>query len=581
MDNFTWYAPIVKIDEETRTVSGWATTEEIDKQNEVVDYLGSKDAFSNWQGNIREMHEPKAVGKAVEVIPNDDQKRVWVSAYISKGADDTRQKVKEGILTGFSIGGQTMHKTAQVVKDMGTGGSRTVTRITKYRLNELSLVDNPANPGCSFTLVKSVDGIPYQTEIVEDSKKLVVTEAEDPLQTEVHSHRDKADSLTKKVLDRDELDKLTDSSFGVIRKYRKDDTYITERLLPMSDKVHAVTALAIMEKYNLTPDEIEAVHKKAQAILGSAYQTHNVTNRGGENEMDVTKLTEVIETLTKKVEALEKAFEGAYRPVPGAKESPKEPSATPALGESSAENSADAVSAAKKDENVQPPAPTGTELPATRNPVDPEASKDETKAAEVTVKAMAGCADGNITDAPEVKPSAVEESGDPAKVLPEVKTHEAAEVVKALPPELAAAIAAKEGKTTEDPKEEAVETPEEEAAEPVETEEEKKKRELAELEAKKLADSKSEKDLEKVTNELETLRKRFDAVTELLKKPMPRKRIIEKNTDTPTNDDSKFQSQREEVLTWVKSGKPLTAEQEKVREDVLNKSMDTKFGKAL
>ena len=276
MDNFTWYAPIVKVDEEKRTVSGWATTEQIDKQNEVVDYQGSKDAFSNWQGNIREMHEPKAVGKAVEVIPNDDQKRVWVSAYISKGANDTWQKIKEGILTGFSIGGQTVHKTAQIVKDMDTGGSRTVTRITKYRLNELSLVDNPANPGCSFTLVKSVDGIPYQTEIVEDSKKLIITEAEDPLKAEIHSHRDRADSLTKKVLDREELDKLTDSSFGVIRKYRKDETFITERLLPMSDKVHAVTALAIMEKYNLTPDEVEAVHKKAQAILGSAYQTHNV-----------------------------------------------------------------------------------------------------------------------------------------------------------------------------------------------------------------------------------------------------------------------------------------------------------------
>ena len=684
MNDFSIYCPISKVNEEKRTVAGWATTEEVDKQGEVVDFNGSKEAFGSWGKNIREMHEPKAVGKAVEIIPDDATKKVWVEAYISKGAEDTWQKVKEGVLTGFSIGGQTVHKNVQIIKDMATGGSRTVTRITKYRLNELSLVDNPANPGCSFELVKSVDGVPFQTEIVEDSKKLLITEAEDPLTNEVHIHRDKADSLSKKVLDREDLDGLSDDSFGVIRKYQKGDTLIKERLLPMSDKVHAVTALAILEKYNLSPDEIEAVHKKAQAILGSAYQSHNVTNRGGENEMDVTKLTEVIESLVKRFEELEKAFEGAYRPVAGSKETPKEPCVTPELGESTAEKRAptdaelgDLVTATAANESdtekgiagvatriagkvkeyapkvidaarsfsVKHPAAVGlgavSALGAAggagagaitagkgnrrkgalaggvagigtgiigggiTGAIVGHANRKTNKMTDVIQekglseadleklyegfieledemeKAMAGATTGNITDAPEVKPSAVEESGDPAKVMPEVKTHDATEVVKALPPELAAAIEAKK----EDPKEEAAETPAEEAAEPkeevVETEEEKKKRELAELEAKKLADAKSEQDLVKVTNELETLRKRFDAVTELLKKPMPRKHIIEKNVDTTHNDDSQFQSQRAEVLKWIASGKPLTAEQEKVREDVLNKSMDSKFGKAL
>ena len=563
-NDFRWYAPIVKVDVEKRTVSGWATTEEIDKQNEVVDYNGSKEAFANWQGNIREMHEPKAVGKAVEIIPNDGEKRVWVSAYISKGADDTWQKVKEGVLTGFSIGGQTMHKTAQIVKDMATGGSRTVNRITKYRLNELSLVDNPANPGCSFTLVKTTDGVPFQTEIVEDSIKLVITEAEDPLKAEIHDHRDKADSLTKKVLDREELDKLSDNDFGVIRKYCKDETFIKERLLPMSDKVHAVTALAIMEKYNLTPDEQEAVHKKAQAILGSAYQTHNVSNRGGENAMssiDLTKINDVLESLAKKVEALEKAFEGAYRPVPGAKETPESPSNTPALDKSTAEKAmagvangnitdapevkpaaaekpAEVAVSVEKPVSVQPDAPTGTVLPATSNP----------------------------SDAPAVKPSAAVPANDIAlPAAPEVPAKAAEEVVKAED---------KKDETKEDPKEEAKET---KAEEKKEDEEEKKKKE-----AKKVADATSENDVAKMAGELESLRKRFDAVTELLKKPMPRKRIIEKNdADTKTNEDTEFQGLRKQVLGWIASGKPLTAEQEKVRDQVLNKSLDSKFGKTL
>ena len=578
-DDFCLYAPISKINEEKRTVAGYATTESVDKQGEIVDYAGSKEAFNSWGKNIREMHEPKAVGKAVEIIPDDETKKVWVEAYISKGAEDTWQKVKDGTLTGFSIGGQTVHKNVQIVKDLATGGSRTVTRITKYRLNELSLVDNPANAGCSFELVKSVDGVPFQTEIVEDSNRLVISEAVDPLMAEIHSHRDKVDSLTKKVLDREELDQLSDDSYGVIRKYKKDDAIIKERLLPMSDKVHAVTALAIMEKYNLAPDEVEAVHKKAQAILGSAYQTHNVSNRGGINEMtndDVNKISAVIETLVKKVEALEKAFEGAYRPVPGAKATPENASATPALTEKSAPSDKE----------------LGDLVTAT--------------AANETEKAMAGTENGNIVDAPVVQPSAVEtpavvavpvvnvaslqpDAPAGATLPPTSNPVDAAAVAPSAPaePEAAAevmpevAIDSKEAlpkevekaaDKKEDPKEEAAET---KAEEKKEDEEEKKKQ------AKKLADDKSEQDLSKVVNELETLRKRFDAVTELLKKPMPRKRIIEKNADTPESNDSKFQSQRDEVLTWVKSGKPLTAEQEKVREDVLNKSMDAKFGKAL
>ena len=78
MNDFTWYAPIVKVDTENRTVSGWATTEQIDKQNEVVDYLGSKDAFASWQGNIREMHEPKAVAMMSFRSPVGDINRQYI-----------------------------------------------------------------------------------------------------------------------------------------------------------------------------------------------------------------------------------------------------------------------------------------------------------------------------------------------------------------------------------------------------------------------------------------------------------------------------------------------------------------------
>jgi len=547
-NDFSLYVPIAKVNLEKRTVAGWATTEEIDKQNEIVDYAGSRDAFANWQGNIREMHEPKAVGKAVEIIPNDPDKKVWVEAYISKGAEDTWQKVKEGILTGFSIGGQTMHKTTQIVKDMTTGGSRTVSRITKYRLNELSLVDNPANPGCSFTLVKSVDGVPFQTEIVEDIKKFVITEAEDPLKSEIDEHRSKADSLIKKVLDRDELDKLGDDHFGIIRKSERNGVITKERLIPMPDKVHAVRALEILDKYNLSVEENETIHKKAQEILGAAYDTYN-QNRGGENKVSkeaIDKLTEVITGLVKRLDSLEKSFEGAFKPVPGAKEVPSEATYKPELGES-------APAKAGAADDVQTQDPDGA-YPA-KGPVKATEATDVEKAKNPATSSLKTQEENAIP----VKKETVEKAKNVATSSCETQDPKGAYPAKG-------PIKA-EGCPEESEEHEAAETPEEEK-------EEAKKPFYAKSEG-------SENDLSKVVSAVDSLRKRFDDVEKKLSQPMPRKIKVEKNLSETHGQDAEFQRQAEEVKKWVASGKTLTAEQEKVRDGVLNKMLDGKFGKSL
>ena len=62
MSDLNLNIPISKIDEEQRIIGGWATVEELDKQGEITDYQASKKAFSNWEGNIREMHDPLGVG---------------------------------------------------------------------------------------------------------------------------------------------------------------------------------------------------------------------------------------------------------------------------------------------------------------------------------------------------------------------------------------------------------------------------------------------------------------------------------------------------------------------------------------
>jgi hypothetical protein len=163
MDNKTFHLefPFTKIDEERRVVVGIATADNIDKSDEIVDFKASLDAFGNWIGNIREMHAPKAVGKAlsyrpVDVYDDNGQlvRAIEVEAYVSKGAEDTWQKVLDRTLKGFSIGGNI----EDAKPEFHTRLKKMVRRITKYALGELSLVDNPCNPIAHISVVKSHGG---------------------------------------------------------------------------------------------------------------------------------------------------------------------------------------------------------------------------------------------------------------------------------------------------------------------------------------------------------------------------------------------------------------------------------------
>jgi hypothetical protein len=155
--------PFSKVDKERRIVSGFATLDNVDRQSDIVTSEASMKAFSKFRGNIREMHQPIAVGKMVafkeDKYFDPETKKfysgVYVSAYVSKGAQTTWEKVLDGTLSGFSIGGkmnnwddaydEKMDSQIRVIKD--------------YDLFELSLVDTPANQFANILSVQKVNGV--------------------------------------------------------------------------------------------------------------------------------------------------------------------------------------------------------------------------------------------------------------------------------------------------------------------------------------------------------------------------------------------------------------------------------------
>ena len=161
-DNVRFSMPIGKVDQERRIVSGFATLDNIDKQNDIVTTEASLEAFKKFRGNLREMHQPSAVGKIVSFKEDryfEPQSKkfysgVYVSAYVSKGAQDTWEKVLDGTLTGFSIGGNITKSDDTFDEKL----DKSVRIIKEYELFELSLVDNPANQFANVISIEKVDG---------------------------------------------------------------------------------------------------------------------------------------------------------------------------------------------------------------------------------------------------------------------------------------------------------------------------------------------------------------------------------------------------------------------------------------
>jgi HK97 family phage prohead protease len=133
------FASIIKRDDEKRLVFGYASTEALDSQGERISKAAIEKALPDYMrwANVREMHQASAVGstRSAEI----DDKGLYIQAKI---VDDAAWiKVKEGVYKGFSIGGEAISRTNEV--------------ITEIKLTEISLVDRPANAECAIELWKS------------------------------------------------------------------------------------------------------------------------------------------------------------------------------------------------------------------------------------------------------------------------------------------------------------------------------------------------------------------------------------------------------------------------------------------
>src|SRR5271163_4986290 len=140
------YGAIQKVepqDDGTVRVYGIATSEAVDEQGEIVRADAIRAAIPDYMRfpALREMHQLSAAGSTLEAEVCEDGTTRIVAHVVDPVAV---AKVRNQVYRGFSIGGRVTQREA--------GNPKTITGLV---LNEISLVDRPANPEAIFDCWKA------------------------------------------------------------------------------------------------------------------------------------------------------------------------------------------------------------------------------------------------------------------------------------------------------------------------------------------------------------------------------------------------------------------------------------------
>lgn len=302
------FIPIYKVDEEQRMVYGRLTDETPDRQGEIVDYAGTAPLIRKWSekaakltdgkslGNVREQHDfTRAVGKITDLALNDEQKSVELAAKIVD--DASWAKCREGVLTGFSIGGKYVGNP-KLDKDH-PGFKRVV-----IDPNEASLVDVGANPSATFTAVKA-DGI---TE--ERAFKISARADADPKEgKEKYGDVEFADAKNKKYpID---TEAHIRAAWNYIHKKKNRAEYSAEDAQSIEDKIAAAWRKKIDPKGPPSAESAKAAHAEArkgmwdvstlasilQALFGMAQSVRLESEIEGDDSKVPDKLEGVLDDL--------------------------------------------------------------------------------------------------------------------------------------------------------------------------------------------------------------------------------------------------------------------------------------------
>ena len=179
--NFDWVfkAEIEKIEDDEMRVSGFASVEEVDKQNDMIVIEAFERAVKRLDEDGEKLplhlnHTTIHVGTVdrITFLKDVAPRKFHISAKFkknSKAAQETYRLVKEGKLKAFSIGGAVLSHIRYC-----TQKGLCFNKIDDIELYEVSLVENPANEKSLIYAVKSAIPQLKKVEYMKDEHETLI-----------------------------------------------------------------------------------------------------------------------------------------------------------------------------------------------------------------------------------------------------------------------------------------------------------------------------------------------------------------------------------------------------------------------
>ena len=294
-------------------IAGIATTEKLDRDGEIVDMESVRGVWQDYMVNpvIRYHHgvdkrNPDAIGR---VIPEhiDSSGKTWKTEMTEKGpfivakisnAPDTesiRTKIKEGVLSGLSIGGR-----AKRVKEFSNTLGKDVNRVLTKRISEISVVDLPANPDSFFNVLKSACvgdhcNLDIKDEEIPKSPKLVTTDVpEDYVANDTDMLKSVEEQTEKLEQENIELRKQIDD---LQSRTNKDK----EVVMKQTNTENTIGGKTMEQEENIVRFEPEELKDFIKSTMNEYAEENEIV----EKAEDYDRLLAETKELRKKMEALE------------------------------------------------------------------------------------------------------------------------------------------------------------------------------------------------------------------------------------------------------------------------------------
>lgn len=278
MDKFEKFVKITKIDKEERMVFGFASTDDLDSDGEVIKVSALEKALPSYMKfpTLREMHQPKAVGRTVSAqIKSGIKNGLYIGAKVV--SDEAWKMVKEGVYPAFSIGGNVLKRVDKFIEEL--------------ELVEISLVDVPANKSAVIELWKKDKA--DSDVVITTAQKIEVLEKMDFESNEV------ANALRRGVIalmKNKELKKAEDQ-VEEDQTAKTDDEQETQ-----TEEETTVETVETTEETTETTEEEKSADVELEKISASVAKLEKIA--GVEEEVDTVEKMD----LAKRVSGLVEAF---------------------------------------------------------------------------------------------------------------------------------------------------------------------------------------------------------------------------------------------------------------------------------